>query len=118
MAYSMAYAKPACERIQAMVKRFYILLAALGAVATAMPAEAKPRNRDQDVAFEATQQGRIMPLRVIERRIVPQMRGAEYLGPELDNGRYRLKFVRTRDGRVIWVDVDGRSGRVVGRSGD
>jgi hypothetical protein len=101
-----------------MVKRFSLFLAALAVAATAIPAGAKPRHRDQDVAFEATQQGRIMPLRVIERRIVPQMRGAEYLGPELNDGRYRLKFVRTKDGRVIWVDVDGRSGRVVGKSGD
>jgi hypothetical protein len=38
---------------------------------------------------------------------VPRMRGADYLGPELDyeRGRYRLKFMR--NGQVIWVDVDG-----------
>jgi hypothetical protein len=47
------------------------------------------------------------------------MRGADYLGPELDaaSSRYRLKFMR-RDGRVIWIDVDGKSGRVVGKSGE
>jgi hypothetical protein len=101
-----------------MVQKLILFLAALGMAATAATAEAKPRHRDQDVAFEATQQGRIMPLRVIERRIVPQMGGAEYLGPELDgaSSRYRLKFMRR--GRVIWVDVDGKSGRVVGKSGD
>jgi hypothetical protein len=101
-----------------MLKMLTLFLAMLGVAAAAAPADAKPRHRDQDAAFEATQQGRIMPLRVIERRIVPQMGGAEYLGPELDveSSRYRLKFMRR--GRVIWVDVDGRSGRVVGKSGD
>jgi hypothetical protein len=102
-----------------MLKQFILSLAALGVAAAAAPADAKKRPRDQDMAFEATQQGRIMPLRVIERRIVPQMRGADYLGPELDaaSSRYRLKFMR-RDGRVIWIDVDGKSGRVVGKSGE
>ena len=101
-----------------MVKQFTLFLAAFGVAAAATPADARPKNRDQDLAFEATQEGRIMPLRVIERRVVPQMRGAEYLGPELDaaSSRYRLKFMR--EGRVIWVDVDGKSGRVVAKSGD
>ena len=45
------------------------------------------------------------------------MGGAQYLGPEFDAGTdvYTLKFLR--DGSVIWVDVDGRTGRVVGHSG-
>jgi hypothetical protein len=44
------------------------------------------------------------------------MRGADYLGPELDyeSGRYRLKFMRGAD--VIWVDVDARTGQVIGQS--
>ena len=32
------------------------------------------------------------------------MGGADYLGPELNGGTYRLKFIQ--NGRVIWVDVD------------
>jgi len=37
------------------------------------------------------------------------------LGPELIGGdRYRLKFIR--EGQVIWIDVDARTGRVEGRS--
>ena len=37
----------------------------------------------------------------------------EYLGPEYDqdNKIYRLKFVD--DGRVIFVDVDARSGSII-----
>jgi hypothetical protein len=80
---------------------------------TASPALAD-RPRDQDRAFQATRDGRSMPLPQIERRVMPFMGGADYLGPELNGNRYRLKFVK--EGRVIWVDVDAATGRIVGRS--
>ncbi len=57
-----------------------------------------------------------MPLPKIEQRVRPMMGGADYLGPELNGRTYRLKYVR--DGRVIWVDVDAATGRIIGRSGD
>ena len=44
---------------------------------------------------------------------MPRMRGMQYLGPEYDSTAqvYRLKFI---DGnRVIFVDVDGRTGSVL-----
>ena len=90
------------------------LLAAAVGVLIAAPAAAE-RPRDQDRAFRATQEGRSMPLPMIERRVIPNMGGADYLGPEFLGQTYRLKFVR--DGRVIWVDVDAATGRVLGRSG-
>ncbi len=80
----------------------------------ASPAWADPP-RDQDRAFEATRHGRSMPLPQIERRVMPFMGGADYLGPEFRGDKYRLKFMR--DGRVIWVDVDAATGRIIGRSG-
>ena len=55
-----------------------------------------------------------MPLPMIERKIMPFMGGADYLGPEFNGNTYRLKFMR--GGRVIWVDVDGRSGQIIGRT--
>jgi len=75
------------------------------------------RVRDQDRAFAARQAGQIMPLHEIEGRIVPRMPGCDYLGPEFDanSGVYRLKFMR--GGSVIYVDVDGRNGQIIGRSG-
>lgn len=76
--------------------------------------EPRSQSRDQDRAFEATKQGRSMPLPNIERRVMPFMDGADYLGPELNGGTYRLKFMR--DGRVIWVDVDAATGRILRRS--
>ena len=49
--------------------------------------------------------------------VVPRMGGARYIGPEIvDADRYRLKFMRGRS--VIWVDVDGRTGAIIGRAGD
>ncbi|MCA1653483.1 MAG: hypothetical protein LC656_04695, partial [Sphingomonadales bacterium] len=73
------------------------------------------RPRDQDRAFRATREGRSMPLPMIERRVLPFMGEADYLGPELKGDNYRLKFMQ--DGRVIWIDVDSATGRIVRRSG-
>lgn len=93
----------------------HVLSAALAAGLLASPALAD-RPRDQDRAFRATQEGRSMPLPSIERRVMPHMGGADYLGPEFNGRTYRLKFMR--GGRVIWVDVDAATGRILGRSGD
>ena len=71
--------------------------------------------REQQRAFEATRDGRSMPLPQLERRVLPFMGGADYLGPELNGTVYRFKFMR--DGRVIWVDVDAATGRIIGKSG-
>src|SRR4051794_17074365 len=70
--------------------------------------------REQQRAFEATQEGRSMPLPQLERRVMPFMGGADYLGPEFNGGTYRLKFMQ--NGRVIWVDVDAATGRIIRRS--
>ena len=88
-------------------------LAALCAGLLATPALADPP-RDADRAFDAKRQGRAMPLPKIERRVMPFMGGADYLGPEFNGERYRLKFVK--EGRVIWVDVDAATGRIKGKS--
>lgn len=93
--------------------RAIILAAAAAAGFSSAPALADP-TRDTDRAFEATRKGRSMPLPQLERRIMPFMGGADYLGPELNGGTYRLKFMQ--DGRVIWVDVDARTGRILRRS--
>ena len=67
--------------------------------------------------MRARRDGRLLPLREIEARVVPTMQGAQYIGVDFDAGTgvYTLKFLR--DGVVIWVDVDGRSGQVIGRTG-
>jgi len=90
----------------------------LAVLAPAEPGGAQTRHRDeQEELLKQRQQGKLLPLREIERRVVPQMGGAEYLGFDFDSETaiYTLKFVR--NGQVIWVDVDGRSGQIVRRTG-
>jgi hypothetical protein len=91
---------------------------ALAIIAAAGAAAAEPQKRgDQMQAYQARKQGKLLPMPEIERRVVPTMNGAEYLGFEFDgaSGIYTMKFLR--NGNVIWVDVDGRSGQVIGRTG-
>ena len=101
-----------------MMRNTKTLLLALGAAAlAAMPATGQltPPKTDQDRAYNSLQEGRTMSLPQIEQRVVPRMRGYTYLGPEFRGSSYRLKFMK--DGRVVWVDVDARTGRIIGRSG-
>lgn len=90
-----------------------IVAAAL--LAPAAPSLAQQRS-DQGEARKEMRAGNVLSLRQIEGRVLPQMRGAEYLGPAYDSTAmaYRLKFIR--DGRVTYVDVDARTGRVLGVS--
>ena len=103
-----------------------LLIAACAATIGATPALAdRPHGRgerptfapmrEQERAWEATREGRSMPLPQLERRVMPMMGGADYLGPELNGDTYRFKFMQ--NGRVIWVDVDGQ-GRIIRRSHD
>jgi hypothetical protein len=89
-----------------------LLLAALGVGLVSAPALADPP-RDANRAFQGVRQGRAMPLPMLERRVLPSMGGADYLGPEMNGDTYRFKFIQ--NGRVVWVDVDGQ-GRVIRRS--
>lgn len=93
--------------------RTLLLAGALAAGLTSAPALADPP-RDSDKAFRATREGRSMPLPQLERRVMPFMGGADYLGPEINGGTYRMKFIQ--NGRVIWVDVDPQTGRILRRS--
>ena len=65
---------------------------------------------------KAMRDGDVWSLRDIEARVIPTMPGMQYLGPEYDPAAmaYRLKFIR--DGRVVFVEVDARTGRVLGHS--
>ena len=90
-----------------------LFAAAIAASLTSVPALAE-KPRDTDKAFENTQRGRSMPLPQLERKVRPHMGGADYLGPELNGSTYRMKFME--NGRVIWVDVDPQTGRIIRRS--
>ena len=101
------------------MSRILTLLLAAGLVAgpvLAEPASAQQRRSEQGKARREMSAGNILELRDIEARILPSMRGAEYLGPAYDSTAmaYRLKFIK--DGRVMYVDVDARTGKVLRRS--
>jgi uncharacterized membrane protein YkoI len=95
--------------------KFLFPLLVLGLMAA--PAAQAQRRGDQQRALEARRTGRLLPLPEIERRVVPTMPGSQYLGVDFDSEAvvYTLKFLR--DGTVIWVEVDGQTGQIVGRSG-
>jgi hypothetical protein len=92
------------------------IVATLIAIAVPLlPALAEPGGEQGSVRKE-TRAGNVRSLREIEQRVLPTMPGMEYLGPEYDPAAmvYRLKFIR--QGRVVFVDVDARSGTIIGQS--
>jgi uncharacterized membrane protein YkoI len=91
----------------------FVALAALSAAVAPVPAFALAPKADQQGAREQMSDGKVLSLRQIESKILPKMRGMEYLGPEYDEDSriYRLKFIN--EGRVIFVDVDARSGSIL-----
>ena len=101
------------------MKTAALVLTLCAMLATASTGTAQRRG-DADAAYRGRLSGSLMPLRAIENGVVPRMKagGADYIGAEYDEemGRYRLKFMR--DGSVIWVDVNGRTGAIVGRAGE
>ena len=89
-------------------------------ILSAMPVAAEPveqRRSDQRRAYDATREGRILSPRTIEGRVIPTMKDYQYLGFDLDfsSAIYTLKFLR--NGTVVWVEVDGHSGQILGRTG-
>jgi len=91
---------------------------ALPLLLLSVPVVAQPGEQHDGVAaWKALREGRILSIKEIERRVIPTMKDAQYIGFdfEMPSAVYTLKFLR--DGTVIWVDVDGRSGQVIGRTG-
>ncbi len=76
------------------------------------------RNRvpEQDVLRNGVRAGEILPYQEMRARAQGRVDG-QMIGSEFDpgTGRYRFKF--QRGGSVIWMDMDGRTGREVGRVG-
>ena len=100
-----------------MKMKFFPVLAAIAACLSSGVAIAQHRE-DRNEAFDQMRRGRILPLREIERRVIPTMGNSQYIGFDFDSlsGIYTLKFLR--NGNVIWVDVDGRSGTIIARVGN
>jgi uncharacterized membrane protein YkoI len=100
------------------MRRFasFVAGAALLGAGLAAPVAAEQQRGDQGAARKESRAGHILKSREIEARILPMMGDAEYLGFAYDSTAmaYRLKFIR--DGKVLFVDVDARSGRIIQRS--
>jgi len=97
-----------------MKKWFALLMLALALPVSS--AHSEPRT-DQGEVRRETRAGNVRSLREIERRVLPTMPNMQYLGPEYDSAAmaYRLKFIK--NGRVVFVDVDARSGMIIKTSG-
>lgn len=103
---------------EAVMKRFPASLAVfalLPLLASTVPAHADSGGEQGEVRKER-RAGTILSIRQIEQIVLPRMGGMQYLGPEYDPSAmaYRLKFIQ--GGKVYFVDVDARTGRIIGQS--
>ena len=89
-----------------------LLLALALAAAAAVPATAQ---REQDSAYKLAKEGQIMQLGDILAAVSPHVPG-KFIGSEFDavHVMYRLRYMD--GGTVKNVDVDARTGRIIGRS--
>jgi len=81
-----------------------------------------PVHAQPDRAREGVQSGDMLSLGEIRNRIRRERPGnlADVQGPNMGlagEPHYRLKWL-TPDGRVLWLDTDARTGRVLGVEGD
>jgi hypothetical protein len=83
--------------------RFTYVLASLMLAASA-PALAGPND-----VHDMVRAGEIMPLEAIQRRVVQETRG-EYMGVQFDQASRTYRFRFLREGNLINVDVDARTG--------
>ena len=97
-----------------MKRSLFLLLLALAVPAA--PALSEPGGAQGQVRKDM-RDGKILSTREIEQRVLPTMKGMQYLGPEYDPAAmaFRLKFIQ--NGRVVFVDVDARSGSIINTSG-
>ncbi len=79
---------------------------------------AQQHRGEHDTAYSAAKSGSILPFPEIKHRVMPRMGGASLMGFDYDDRSavYTLKLMR--GGSVIWVDVDARTGTILGRSGE
>lgn len=99
-----------------MIKRILLAVAVAGVGLTGLAAPVQAQDNPQGEVRREMRAGNVLSLREIERRVLPTMGDAEYLGPAYDSAAmaYRLKFIR--NGRVMFVDVDARTGRIIRRT--
>lgn len=90
------------------VRNLLYFLVSLALMATS-PALAGPND-----VHDMVRAGEIMPLEPIQRRVMQENRG-EYVGVQFDQSSRTYRFRFLRDGNLINVDVDARTGAPVRR---
>lgn len=109
------YAMPMNMKWNSLPRSLVAAITAALALSVAIPAaDAGNRRDEQDAARRAMLDGQVMPFAMIKRRVDAAVDGASYVGSEFNpsSNRYRLKYVK--DGKVVWVDADGRTGDIIG----
>lgn len=94
--------------------RLIMMLVALAGLTGGLMASPAAALRGPNDVREMVQAGQIMPFEVIQRRVMQENQG-EYMGAQFDQSTriYRFRFLR--DGDLINVDVDARTGERVRR---
>ncbi|MBU6166603.1 MAG: hypothetical protein KGQ52_10795 [Alphaproteobacteria bacterium] len=95
-----------------MMVRLAVLMAVAAGLAGPVVAgagDADPGASGAMALQELRRAGEIMPFDVIQRRVLQDAPG-EYVGAQFDAGSRRYRFRFMRDGNVINVDVDARTG--------
>lgn len=97
----------------------YAMLAGLMTLGAASPVDAQTSRADQASMRKEIQRGELRKLSVIidDVQSIQPYKSMDYLGGvEFDSAKfvYRLKFMDGR--RVVFVYVDARTGRIIGRS--
>jgi len=88
----------------------------LVALTQSIPVAVAASPSEQGQVREQRRAGHVRSLRQIEKHVLPKMAGKKYLGPEYDPAAmaYRLKFIER--GKVHFIDVDARTGKIIARS--
>jgi len=114
-------------RTPAIARRRSLVRLAAGAAFASAPVVAHAREprraRDHDRAREALERGEALPLAEILARVRPEL-GGEVVGVSFERDRgndgrwiYEFKVIRP-DGRLVEVDVDARTARVLKREAE
>ncbi|EMD82206.1 PepSY domain-containing protein [Pacificimonas flava] len=100
------------QRLTPLIASLLLAASALGPAAFPGQAQSEDALRDQDAALEAREAGRLLSLGDIRSNVAGVV-GGKFLGCDCDPhaARYRMKFLR--EGKVVMVDVDARTGNIL-----
>lgn len=97
------------------MRRLMVTLGSVALLGSWLPAQAQ--RGDQDDAYAAARAGTIRPLGEIISKVAQRQSG-NFIGSDYDPAKrtYRLKYMQ--NGNVRFIDVDARTGQIIGMSGN